>query len=61
MAHGEYNPQLATLGSAPPSGDRWLHEIKYDGYTNGCINDKQCVRLISRNCKDLTHFYTSIA
>jgi ATP-dependent DNA ligase len=34
MAHAEYNPQLATLGSEPPSGDRWLHEIKYDGYAD---------------------------
>ena len=25
-------PQLATLVDAPPRGDEWLHEIKYDGY-----------------------------
>ena len=25
-------PQLATLVEAPPAGDDWLHEIKYDGY-----------------------------
>lgn len=25
-------PQLATLVDAPPAGDEWLHEIKYDGY-----------------------------
>jgi len=25
-------PQLATLVDAPPKGDEWLHEIKYDGY-----------------------------
>jgi bifunctional non-homologous end joining protein LigD len=25
-------PQLATLVSKPPSGDQWLHEIKFDGY-----------------------------
>jgi len=24
-------PQLATLVAAPPAGDDWLHEIKYDG------------------------------
>jgi bifunctional non-homologous end joining protein LigD len=61
MAHAEYNPQLATLGSAPPSGDRWLHEIKYDGYRIGCIIDKKGVRLISRNGKDWTHVFPSIA
>ncbi len=25
-------PQLATSAEAPPSGDNWLHEIKFDGY-----------------------------
>ena len=26
------SPQLCTLVEAPPDGDGWLHEIKYDGY-----------------------------
>lgn len=25
-------PQLATLVDAPPAGDEWIHEIKFDGY-----------------------------
>lgn len=25
-------PQLATLAAKPPSGENWLHEIKFDGY-----------------------------
>src|SRR4029078_11994407 len=25
-------PQLATLADEVPHGDRWLHEVKYDGY-----------------------------
>src|SRR3546814_2823758 len=25
-------PALATLKAAPPSGRKWLHEIKFDGY-----------------------------
>jgi bifunctional non-homologous end joining protein LigD len=25
-------PELATLVDAPPAGDGWVHEIKYDGY-----------------------------
>ena len=61
MAHAEYNPQLATLGSEPPSGDRWLHEIKYDGYRIGCVIDKKGARLISRSGKDWTHVFPSIA
>ena len=31
-ASGVRTPQLATLVDAPPAGDDWLHEIKYDGY-----------------------------
>ena len=60
-AHVDYNPQLATLGDAPPGGDQWLHEIKYDGYRIGCVIDKKGVRLISRNGKDWTHVFPSIA
>ena len=61
MAHAEYTPQLATLVSEPPSGDRWVHEIKYDGYRIGCLIDKKGVRLISRNGNDWTHVFPSIA
>jgi len=57
----DYRPQLATLGSEPPSGDRWLHEIKYDGYRIGCVIDKKGARLISRNGKDWTHVFPTIA
>jgi bifunctional non-homologous end joining protein LigD len=61
MAHADYKPQLATLASKPPSGDRWLHEIKYDGYRIGCRIDKTGVRLISRNGNDWTDVFPSIA
>jgi hypothetical protein len=29
---GFIEPCLPSTCSLPPSGDRWLHEIKYDGY-----------------------------
>ena len=61
MSDVEYRPQLATLVKAPPAGDRWVHEIKYDGYRIGCLIDKKGVRLISRNGKDWTHVFPSIA
>lgn len=61
MPDAVYRPQLATLVKAPPAGDRWLHEIKYDGYRIGCLIDKKGVRLISRNGKDWTHVFPSIA
>jgi bifunctional non-homologous end joining protein LigD len=56
-----YVPQLATLVKAPPSGDRWLHEIKLDGYRVGCRIAGDLVRLISRNGQDLTRTFPAIA
>ena len=29
-------PQLATLVEKPPTGDQWLHELKFDGYRMLC-------------------------
>jgi bifunctional non-homologous end joining protein LigD len=29
---GFVQPMLASLAKSPPGGDRWLHEIKFDGY-----------------------------
>jgi len=61
MAHADYDPQLATLVKTPPSGDRWLHEIKYDGYRIGCVIDESGIRLISRNGKDWTEKFPNLA
>jgi bifunctional non-homologous end joining protein LigD len=56
-----YQPQLATLVSAPPSGDEWLHEIKLDGYRIGCLIHDGRARLITRNGNDWTAAYPEIA
>jgi len=45
---------LATLTDAPPDGDDWLHEIKYDGYRIAARVDDRGVRLLSRNGLDWT-------
>jgi len=50
----DYEPQLAALADAPPSGDEWLHEIKYDGYRIGSFVDGGKVRLITRNGQNYT-------
>lgn len=60
MPHPDYAPQLATLVKAPPSGDGWLHEIKYDGYRIGCRIRGGRVALISRNGKDWTAAFPEI-
>src|SRR5690348_6796531 len=60
MAHSDYAPQLATLVKAPPSGDEWLHEIKYDGYRIGCRIRGSRITLLSRNGKDWTAAFPEI-
>ncbi|HEV8530620.1 MAG TPA: DNA ligase D [Methylomirabilota bacterium] len=54
-------PQLATLVSQAPSGDAWLHEMKYDGYRILARLDHGRVRLLSRNGRDWTEKFPSIA
>jgi bifunctional non-homologous end joining protein LigD len=56
-----YRPQLATLVKAPPSGDEWVHEIKFDGYRIGCHIRRGLATLVSRNGKDWTAMFPEIA
>ncbi|HET9596526.1 MAG TPA: DNA ligase D [Anaeromyxobacteraceae bacterium] len=49
-----YAPQLAALAAEAPSGGRWLHEIKYDGYRLGARVERGEVRLVSRRGGDWT-------
>jgi len=56
----EYAPQLATLVDEPPQGDRWLHEIKFDGYRIGCLITNGTVRLITRKGNDWTDQFPEI-
>jgi bifunctional non-homologous end joining protein LigD len=50
----EYEPQLTALADAPPPGDEWLHEIKYDGYRIGCLIEDGRIRLVTRNGQNYT-------
>ena len=54
MSVPTFAPQLASLARTPPTGEQWLHEIKYDGYRIGCHLDAGDVRLLSRNGLDWT-------
>jgi len=52
--------QLATLVDAPPEGDAWLHELKFDGYRLlGFVSNHE-VRLRTRNGKDWTARFPSL-
>ncbi|WP_187969429.1 DNA ligase D [Aquibium microcysteis] len=55
-------PQLATLRAEAPSGDRWIHEIKFDGYRLQAHVSDGHVRLLTRSGLDWSdRFGTAIA
>ncbi|CAA2140671.1 non-homologous end-joining DNA ligase [Hyphomicrobium sp. ghe19] len=47
-------PCLATLVAKPPTGDNWVHEIKFDGYRIQARIEKGSVRMLTRNGLDWT-------
>jgi bifunctional non-homologous end joining protein LigD len=54
-------PVLATLVDRAPAGDDWINEVKYDGYRMVCRIERGRARLISRNGKDWTNAFPSVA
>ncbi len=59
-------PQLATLAKSPPTGERWVHELKLDGYriqarVDSAKNGDKKVQLLTRNGLDWTHRMKAIA
>jgi bifunctional non-homologous end joining protein LigD len=55
------SPQLATLTSAPPVGDNWIAENKFDGYRMLARIADGRVRLLTRNGNDWTEKLKSLA
>ena len=53
--------QLATLVDAPPKGADWLHEMKFDGYRILARLQDGRARLLSRNGKDWTAHFPTVA
>jgi bifunctional non-homologous end joining protein LigD len=58
---GFIKPQLATLKAKVPSGDQWLHEIKFDGYRVQVHIDREKKRVFTRNGLDWTKRFSMIA
>jgi bifunctional non-homologous end joining protein LigD len=54
-------PELATLVSAPPTGEQWLHEIKFDGYRVVCEVGRGKARLLTRHGKDWSDRFAPVA
>jgi len=56
-----FSPQLATLVDKPPEGKNWIYEIKFDGYRILALKHNNKTHLMSRNNKDWTSKFKSIA
>lgn len=56
-----WQPQLASLVRAVPSGDRWLHELKLDGYRLIGVVRHGAVRLLTRKDNDWTERFPTVA
>lgn len=54
------SPELATLVDAAPSGNKWLHEIKYDGYRLITYIKNNKVRMMTRGGLDWTNKFLTI-
>jgi bifunctional non-homologous end joining protein LigD len=53
-------PSAPVLKTAPPRGDGWLHEVKFDGWRAQLHKDGDVVTIYSRNGKDLTERFTFV-
>jgi bifunctional non-homologous end joining protein LigD len=58
---GFVEPVLATSTEKVPSGDRWIHEIKFDGYRIQARLEHGKVRLMTRKGLDWTDKFPTVA
>ncbi len=54
------SPELAQLATTPPSGDNWLHEIKFDGYRMQAHLKNGSATLLTRTGLDWSEKFPSI-
>ncbi|MGN3975223.1 DNA ligase D [Tsuneonella sp. SYSU-LHT278] len=57
---GFRKPQLATLVDSVPSGNRWMHEIKFDGYRALIAAAGNAVTVWTRSGKDWTEKFAPL-
>ncbi|HEX2612402.1 MAG TPA: non-homologous end-joining DNA ligase [Fibrobacteria bacterium] len=56
-----FDPMKAKLTLTPPTGGDWRYEIKFDGFRALAFRDRNGVRLLSRNDKDLSGKFPTVA
>ena len=52
---------LASSAAHLPKGAGWSYEVKFDGYRTLALKDGSQVKLLSRNLKNATELYPSVA
>src|SRR4051812_19664907 len=64
MKPSDYDPQKALLVRDPPTGPRWIHELKLDGFRMAAVvtsrGTARTARLISRRGTEYTAEYPEI-
>ena len=55
ITSGPLSPEFCRSQKAPPLGDDWLHETKWDGYRIVAAVADGRTRLLSRNAIEWTH------
>jgi bifunctional non-homologous end joining protein LigD len=58
---GFIEPALATSIEKVPSGGRWIHEIKFDGYRVQVHFANEAVKIFTRRGHDWTHRFKKVA
>ena len=52
---------LASAAAQLPKGPGWSYEVKFDGYRTLALKDVSQIKLLSRNLKDATRLYSTVA
>ncbi|MGY4253410.1 bifunctional non-homologous end joining protein LigD [Bradyrhizobium sp. USDA 4516] len=58
---GFIEPALATMVEKVPSGERWIHEIKFDGYRVQIHLANETAKIFTRRGHDWTHRFKKVA
>jgi len=58
---GFVEPMKPTLVAEPPTGRKWIHEIKFDGYRTQAHFSAAGVKIFTSNGNDITERFASIA
>ena len=56
-----FRPMLASSATQLPKGAGWSYEVKRDGYRTLAIKDGPRIKLLSRNLRDATRRYPTVA